>query len=303
MKYFFKSIIAICALLLLANNRCFASDGESGFGIICSDISSDGIGTAYSKHTFFLDNGSESASNLEWSFKLKKANGDFAVISTGSGNRFTIDEIVDYEGYLVDLNGNLKGTIECSYSVDGNIQDAKPFELSLELKPIIFSIEKQIQYNSDYSYNAILDINYAGAHYVIVEVEEEYDSAVRSYRVYEPYNAHLQTGKITALYDSWITVEVSNQYGTASETFYFPPNYSFYDSIEDEFVLDDIKYDNMTHMLEINVGASVELFDITGRVLFSGTGEQTVSLAHLQGKCAIIRYVFNNGVYNKKLML
>ncbi len=403
---------------------------ESGFGIICSDISSDGIGTAYSMHTFFLDNVSGSASNLEWSFKLKKANGEFTVVSTGSGNSFTIDEIVDYEGYLVDQNGNLKGTIECNYSVDGNIQDAKPLELSLELKPIIFSIEKQIQYNSDYSYNAILDINYAGSYYVTVEVEEEYDSAVRSYRVDEPYTAHLQTGKITALYDSWITVRVKNQYGTASEIFYFPPNYSFYNesSSDIEFVLNDIKYDytvsekdgdwldcvgklsfsipiaedvsfmilsktiprypadkeirfhsklpidiepsqtvvnfqqdgiywgtyfqmayfmndgsierspiyctnsyissddlyrltesasvteiepedcgfsynSTTRTLKIDEGASVEFFDITGRVIFRETGEQNISLSHLQGKYVIIRCVFNNGIYNKKLIL
>lgn len=402
---------------------------EIGFDIICSDISTDGIGSSYKKHTFTLDKGSVFVSDLEWSFKLKKANGEFEVVSTGNGNSFTIDEIFEHENYLVDQNGNLCGTIDCSYSIDGIYHDANSFELSLDLKPIIFSIEKQIQYNSDYSFNVILDIHYAVADYVTIDVEEELNPAVSSFQFYEPFTTHLKTGKISIFYDCFINISVSNQYGTASESLYFPASYSRNneDSSDSEFVLNDIKYDytvydkggwldcvgklsfsipvtddvsymilyktkprypadkeirfhsklpidieadqtivefqqeniywgtyfqmsyymkdgsiehspmyctntyisqadldrltesasvddimpddcgfsfnRMTRTFEVKEGASVEIFDITGQILFSGTGEQNLSLANLQGKCVIVRCATDNGVYNKKLML
>lgn len=439
MKGLIRSII-ISFAVLMANGSNFAIAGEvaaadvlnetgrnipeSGFEIRGSGISSDGTGTAYSKHTFTLDSGTKSVSDTEWYFKLKKANGELVAVSAGYGDSFTIKEIYAYDDYLVDSNGCLSGTIESSYAVDGIYQDAIPLALSLELKPIIFSIEKQIQHNSDYSYNVILDIDYAVADYITIDVEEEFNPAVTSFQFYDPFTAHLKTGKISIFYDCWITVEVSNQYGTASETLYFPAEYPQYD---ENYALKDIKYDynviddngsldcvgklsfsipvaenvssmillkskphypadkevwistklpidiepnqtvvefqqesilwgtyfqmayylkdgrvkespmyctntyisqadldrltgldsvdgivqddcgfsfnSATRTLEVKEGASVEIFDITGRVLFSGTGEQNVSLAHLQGRCVVVRCVTNNGVTNKKLVL
>ena len=240
---------------------------KTGFDIVCSDMSSNGIGSSYQQHTFLLDCGTAQVSDYKWTFKLKKMSGEYAIVSTGSGRNFTIAKITDHTGYYVNRNGDLEGRIECSYTLNGKTLAANPFALSLELKPAILSIEKRIVENeSDYSYYALMNISYTGADYVTVEVEEDYDPSVRSYMIFEPFIAHLKTGYVSTLYDSWITVFVKNQYGTASETIYVPSAYQDYNFSAD-------RLSGITSVTSQQNSYRLEVYSIDGQLIYTGSNE------------------------------
>lgn len=240
---------------------------KTEFDIICSDISSNGIGSSYKQHTFSLDCGTAQVSDYRWTFKLKKTSGEYAVVSTGNSSTFTIDKITDYSDYYVNRNGDLEGQIECSYTFSGKTQAANPFALSLELKPTILSIDKQIVENEgQYNYYALLNISYTGADYVTIEIEEEYNVIIRSERFYEPFLAHAKTGNITSLYDSWITIIVKNQYGTALETIYVPSAYQYY----------DLSADNLSGITSVTPqprNNRLEIYSVDGLLIYSGEKE------------------------------
>lgn len=194
--------------------------------IICDDISDDGIGSAYSSHIFSVADNQTNISAYNWKFYLKKKDGSEVLISTASTKSFKIEKINNPQDYLVNIDGDLQGRIECEYTQNGKQFTAIPFSLSLELKPVINSIDN-IQINwSDYSFSLKFDVNYVGAAQIDVEVEEEFGSAVRLYSFYEPFYAHAKTGNINALYYSWVTVIAENEYGTTYETMDFPPAYN-----------------------------------------------------------------------------
>lgn len=255
MKNLLHIFLAISFFILTAN-RTYSTNSNT-LNIICSDLVSDGIGSAYKQYTFSLDYGTAQVSDYKWTFKLKKTSGEYAVVSVGNSSDFTTDAIADYNGYYVNTDGALSGLVECSCSVDGNDKTANIFAVSLELKPVIFSIDKQIIENKeDYSFYVLMDIKYAGADYVQVEIEEDYDPSVRSYMIYEPFLAHAKTGNITSLYDSWVTIKVRNQYGEVSETFHFEPIYDagISDALQPEYV-------------------RIEIYSVDGLLIYSGAKE------------------------------
>lgn len=114
-----------------------------------------------------------------------------------------------------------------------------------ESKPVIISIEKELTYHTDDSFSVYFIINHSGAKYVSVDVEEEYNSAVSNFMSFEPYTAHIRTGKISTFFNSWITVKASNDYGYTSETFHFEPSFVFGEDsiINEQLKLNDIQYD------------------------------------------------------------
>jgi len=249
-------LFAALTFLIFTSGIVYSGNSQTEFDIICSDISSNGIGSSYIQHTFSLDCGTAHVSDYKWTFKLKQSSGEYAVVSTGNGSSFTIDEITDYSNYFVNNNGALEGRIECSYTFDGYAQVANTFALSLELKPVILSIEKQRIDNKDnYSYYLLLDIRYAGADYVTVEIEEEYNGAIQCERFYGPFLVHAKVGNITSLSDSWVTIIVKNQYGTASETFYYK---TIYDA-----GVQDVKITSPGHQ-------KIEVYSVDGSLIYSG---------------------------------
>ena len=198
---------------------------ESEISITCVDISSDGIGSSYSPHVFSLDNNTgEAISEYLWHFYLKNINGDYTEISTGSSSTFVVPCISSTVGYFINLNGDLEGKIECEALCGGHIVSAKPFALSLELKPEIVSIEDiDTIVKGENLFALSFKVKYRGADRLNVYVEEEYSSTLRSYRIDEPYFAHVLTGNISSEYYSWVDIKVTNQYGTVTETLEFEP--------------------------------------------------------------------------------
>lgn len=233
----------------------------SGLSIICDNISDSGIGSSYEPHSFMLVEESNLISEYNWRFSLKDKQGDYIEISYGFDGIFTIEPISSPEDYFINVNGDLEGRIECDYTLDGEQQHAVPLSISLELKPKILSISDITTINNDqYSFSLTFDVHYVGADYVTVEIEEEYNTTLRDYKFYEPFVAHVITGNITNLYYSWVTIRVSNKYGTTSETLKFPPSYgASVETIPDE-------------SSDFSTIREIIVYHIDGRQVFIGTG-------------------------------
>lgn len=199
---------------------------QEALSISCNNIAANGIGSSYESHIFSLAKTNEKVSNFNWRFLLKNKQGGYTQISEGHSENFTIDKVSSPDNFYININGDLEGRIECDYSLNGQLHSAVPFTLSLELKPIIKSIDNISALNTgNYEFSLTFDVKYTGADYVSVEIEEEYNTTLRNYRFDEPYIAHIKTGNITNLYYSWVTVVVSNKYGTTSESLEYAPTY------------------------------------------------------------------------------
>lgn len=255
----------------------------SGLSIKCDNISDNGIGSSYESHTFSLLKGDENVSNYSWRFLLKDKQGNYTRISDGTGESFTIAEISSPDNYFVNVNGDLEGRIECDYTLEGKRYSAIPFTLSLELKPIIFSIDDLTVVNSvPYGFYLTFTVRYAGADYVSVEVEEEYSTNLRNYRFDEPYIAHVKTGNISNLYYSWVTVIVSNKYGTAQETMEFAPTCG----VKELEATSDIS--SNSHIVKI------VLYNIDGILTFNGTPFEFENKTFKPG-VYVKKEIFDNG--------
>ena len=259
-----------------------------GFRIQCSDISDTGIGSAYSSHTFSLSKGNENVSNYSWTFSLKDNTGGYVKISGGTSEEFTIDKISSPENYFVNINGDLEGRIECDYTVGGQQYSAEPFMLSLELKPTILSIDNlTIERNEEeFTFSLAFDVRYAGADFVTFEIEEEYNTMVPNYRVYEPYIAHVNTGAITFLYYSWVYVTVSNKYGSTTETMEFAPNYTPGDG-DGGTTGDDL-------LTEPGNVKSIQLYELDGTIVFVGS-QAEFSTFWIAPGIYVIKLIYDNG--------
>lgn len=237
---------------------------ETNLSIKCSDIGDDGIGSSYKSHEFYLDT-SETISDYQWKFYLKNKSEEFVEVSNGVSARFSIAKIDSTDNYFVNVNGDLEGKIECNYTIDGISYSATPFSVSLELKPIIHSInDLNIIKQDNYSFYLTFTVNYTGADYLYLEVEEEYDSVLRSDRIDEPYLAHIKTGNISTLYYSWVTIEVSNQYGSTYQTLEFEPDLGTYRLINQEK-----EVANISATIENNI-LKTQIYNLNGVMIFNG---------------------------------
>lgn len=235
----------------------------SGLTIRCNNIGNNGIGSSYESHTFSLKKENENVSNYNWRFLLKNKQGNFTQISSGTSANFTITKIDSPDNLFININGDLEGRIECEYTLNNKRYSASPFTLSLELKPIILSIDNISSVNhGQYEFSLNFNVQYTGADYVSVEIEEEYNTTLRNYRFDEPYIAHIKTGNITNLYYSWVNIIVSNKYGSTYETMEFAPSF------------DSSRTKEISSMTDISLDSilkEIYLYDMQGNLMFIGT--------------------------------
>lgn len=223
--------------------------------IQCDDITTNGIGSAYTDHTFSLQCGDDNITVCKWKFRLKGKDGKFVEIENGTDKTFTIHKIDTPENYLINENGTLEANIQCEYSSGGGAGSIVYNEFLLDLKPIILSIDnlKKIDVNT-YGFYLLFDVCYEGADHCIVDIEEEFDHSIRVSHYYEPLLAHVQTGNISKFEFSWVKVSVRNKYGSVSETMEFMPT----EGNVSETLVHDITYD-------------YHLFEDSGKINCNGT--------------------------------
>lgn len=148
-----------------------------------------------------------------------------------------------------------------------------------DLKPVIYSIDNLQVVENDYrSFYLLFDVRFSGADRISVEVEEEYNTSVRNYWFYGDGLAHVKTGNITSLYNSWVSVFVENEYGTVSETMEFAPTAGVDASCLS--AQDSLK--------------EIVLYNADGRTVFSGTPSEFRDKAFRSG-LYIKKEIFENG--------
>ena len=223
----FAGAVGVGAATSVAAASAVSAGDDGVVGIIkCGDVSDDGVGTAYAAHEFVLDSAVGDVSAYQWSFSLKDSSGEFVPVSAGDEATFLVDAVKSPESYFVNESKSLEGRVECIYTINGEHFDAMPFSISLDLKPRIISIDDvEKHYASEYGFYLTFTVKYIGADAIYTRVEEDYSFGERVYWCYEPYLAHVETGIITNLFYSWVTVEVQNEYGLATETLEFAPEH------------------------------------------------------------------------------
>lgn len=248
------------------------------FEIKCDNISDNGIGSSYETHKFSLSSGSVNPSEIKWRFLLKNQLEEYVLVSSGNSEEFPISKVASPEDYYINVNGDLEGRIECDYTLNGIKYTATPFSLSLELKPIIHSIEEISIINENrYEFSLTFNVIYTGSDHLTVEVEEESNTSLRDYTFAEPYIAHVKTGRITNLDYSWVTVIATNQYGTAYETLEYSPVYRNLRESTNGYA-----------PLESDNGRIIQILDLNGNLIYTG------SSLNLNNQ------TFQKGIYIKK---
>lgn len=251
--------------------------------IKCMDIDESGIGSCYKKHTFSLAENNLNIGRFIWTFSLKNKEGKYEVISKSNNKELTINKIADPSKYYFNTSGDLEGKVECVYYVDGDEYYAEPYRIALEQKPLILSVSDITRTWNQYDFALNFNVNYTGTERIYVDIEEEYAYNVRSYRFDEPIIAHVNTGLISGLYYSWVTIEASNQYGTTRKTLEFPP---FFDEYYSMYETTDIEHVYDTEDYEV-----IQVFNAQGHLLYKGSA--------LDFKDVIL----TPGVYIKKTIL
>lgn len=223
----FAGGVGVCAATSVAAASAVSAGDDGVVGIIkCGDVSDDGVGTAYAAHEFVLDSAVGDVSAYQWSFCLKDSSGEFVPVSAGDEATFLVDAVRSPENYFVSESKSLEGRVECTYTINGEHFDAMPFSISLDLKPRIISIDDvEKHYMTLDEYYLTFNVTYTGADCLKVKMEEDYSSGKRVYWSYEPNIAHVKTGTTTDLFYCWVTIEVQNEYGLATETLEFAPEH------------------------------------------------------------------------------
>lgn len=200
---------------------------NSDFQIIGEGIAESGVTSAYTAHSFHVEgNGKENIKDARWYFYLPSVSGSDSLQKSAEGTlAFNINAISDPDNFVNNVSGDIYGQILFSGTING-IKINLQYNVTLELKPSISSVSvvKRKNDNND-SYDAICKVDYKGADYLYVSLEE-YGSSLRSQFVREPYLAHFVCSNITSPYYAWIDIKVENKYGSEVYTVELPPYYS-----------------------------------------------------------------------------
>lgn len=210
---------------ILNKIRWNVEPASNGLSIIGKDIPDSGITSAYTPHSFQIEGDDvEKITNAQWFFYLPKADGTEVLEKSELGNLdFSIEEINNPDNYEINVNGDIYGKILFSCTLKGEVINLQ-YNVTLELKPSITHVNsvKQTKEGTD-SYDLICEVDYRGAEYLYVTIEEEYGPTQRGQFVREPYLAHFVCKDISSLYYAWVDIVAENSYGSETYTIKLAP--------------------------------------------------------------------------------
>lgn len=121
---------------------------------------------------------------------------------------------------------------------------------SEEMMPKIISIDNLQKIREGYTYYLTFSVTFTGAESITVSLEQEYSPLVRTY-TFNGVNgtANVTTKKQTLAEYTWVTISVTNNYGTASETLEFEP---------------ELTDDSVSEIIHAEADAA-PMFDLRGR--------------------------------------
>ena len=93
-----------------------------------------------------------------------------------------------------------------------------------DLTPAIDSIS-DLKYHllDEYSFNVEFTVYFHGTNHIDVNLEEEYNTSIRTYYYEGPDKVHVKTGSLASFNYSWIHIIAKNEYGSAERILEFPP--------------------------------------------------------------------------------
>lgn len=215
--------------------------------IVCDELGTSGIGSAYESYTFTL-NTSLSFSSHEWHYILPiKGGGTEDVASSTSGTSFTIPTINEEDKYERTIEGDIRGTVSFTgYTQDGTKYTAY-YNVTLELRPHIISanVVSITPCSYDETYNdVVVEVYYTGSHYLHLSLESEYSPSVDAKFSNTPYYARIMFTDV----DSWgyakINIIARNDYGSDTAMIEIPSsiNYATYNALSIEEILHSSDY-------------------------------------------------------------
>lgn len=145
--------------------------------IVGNGIGENGIASAYTSHSFTIEQAGSSGSiqNPHWEYSLPLKDGDYTVVKIGNTLNFEIPAIDDETKYEININGDIYGRITFTGTLNGK-EVSDNYRISLELKPAITDIQiiDVVNNPATYSYDVHYVVYYRGAEKITVSVEEEY---------------------------------------------------------------------------------------------------------------------------------
>ena len=196
---------------------------ENSLKIIATDIDATGMASAFQTYSFHAETISGSITDYSWKYELLNNEMVFDSIKVGKSSEFSIDKIDDLTKYYKNINGDIKGRISLTATVNGKDM-YKVFYVYLATKPTFVSVKVDAinLIPGTKFYNLDLTAIYSGADNLYAELSEEFSIAIRS-RSYEvPYMAHLHFENIYRDGSTWVDLELKNKVGKAYYTVEIP---------------------------------------------------------------------------------
>ena len=238
--------VLACLIGLLCPQNVL-SQGIANLIITGNDIPESGFASAYISHSFRIDGeGRDNITDGKWAFVLPSSNGEETVVKIAEdGLFFDIDSLSNPDDFTISKDGIICGKIRFSGILDVQAVDLQ-LDVTIDLKPLISNVSYTTQKIDGLdSYNAFCKVDYKGADYVYVKLEEEYGAMVRTQFVREPYSAHFACRNIASPFYAWIDIEAVNKYGRTVYTIELPPfddqQTAIDNSVGDDNVYSEIK--------------------------------------------------------------
>ena len=263
------------------------SQGDTLVNIVSNDIGDSGIASAYSSHSFTVENlSSGTIANARWEYRLPLASGgDSLMLSATNTLSFEIPAVSDENLFVRNVNGDIYGRIIFSGEIDGiAVEDV--YTVSLELKPriqYVTDIRKVNKFSNNY-YDLYFTVCYTGDNSLTVVKEEDGDSFLRTQYVYEPFLAHVKVENVSYDYWAWVDITVKNDYGKDVYTIELPAETGYYlASVTAE------KADDNSLLIDV--------YDISGKQVMEHVDENV--LTHLSKGIYILKYICPDGSSSK----
>ena len=238
--------VLACLIGLLCPQNVL-SQGIANLIITGNDIPESGFASAYISHSFRIDGeGRDNITDGKWAFVLPSSNGEETVVkSAEDGLFFDIDSLSNPDDFTISKDGIICGKIRFSGILNGKVVDLQ-YNVTFELRPTISNVSYTTQKIDGLdSYNAFCKVDYKGADYVYVGVEEEYGSGKMTQFLKKPYSGRFVCRDITSPYYAWIDIEAVNKYGRTVYTIELPPfddqQTAIDNSVGDDNVYSEIK--------------------------------------------------------------
>lgn len=263
---------------------------ENSLKIIAANIDVTGMASAFQSYGFHAETTSGNITDYSWKYELLNNEMTFDSIKVGKSSEFSINKVDDLTKYYKNINGDIKGRISLSATVNGT-KMFKVFYVYLATKPTFISVKVDAitPIPGSKFYNLDLTVIYTGADYLYVEKSEEYSDIVDTHFFYIPYIVHLRFEYIYMIGTSWVDLRISNKIGKAYYTVEIPSQLNLMNNSTQ--IRNPIANSNIVYM---------EVRDIQGRIILRTKDYEDVN--HLSKGIYIMMITYADGeVVTKKI--